>query len=450
MINPLLARFADVPALIEPSFARRFEADLAAVVGHEKAGELLSASTALSADDGFWFAPDDWRSAYRPYVVRDGVLQIPVKGVLLHDFPYAFGSWATGYTYIQRALARGLADGNVRGIALIVDSYGGAAASCFDTSDKIFAARGQKPIRAYVETAYSAGYAIGCAADSMTVSKTSGTGSIGVVMTHFDLSRMLEDGGVKVTFIFSGAHKVDGNSYQPLADSVKARWQAWCDASRAEFCALVGRNRGITAAAAAATEAECYRPAEALKLKLIDGVAPLDDAVTAFLDPQQSEESDDPTGDPEMTNPTTASVPAAGAAPAAAAAPAAPAAAAAPAAPAAAAAPVATASTERARIGAILSSEEAKGRTDLANHLAFDTEMSVDAAKAVLAKAPAGQAAGAPAAPVNGFAAAMAEVKNPQVGANADAGAKTDDQKAAELASSIVQAYRGPTAKPAA
>lgn len=446
MINPLLARFADVPAFVEPSMATRFEADLNAVSNHPRMAELM-ASASLSADDGFWFAPDDWRSAYRPYVVRDGVLQIPVKGVLLHDFPYAFGSWATGYTYIVRALDRGLDDGNVRGIALLVDSYGGEAAGCFDTADKIFAARGPKPIRTYTETAYSAGYAIGCSADSMVASKTAGVGSIGVVMTHVDVSRMLEDAGVKVTFIFSGAHKVDGNSYQPLPDSVKARWQSWCDASRAEFCALVGRNRGIGADAASATEAECYRPSEALKLKLIDGIAPLDDAVTAFLDPQQSEESDDPTGDPAMTTATTASVPAAGAAPAPAAAPAA-----AAVAPAVSAVPAATASSERARISAILSSDEAKGRTDLANHLAFSTDMGADEAKALLAKAPVAAAAAAatPATPVNGFAEAMAAVNNPQVGANADAGAKTDDQKAAEMASSIVSLYRGPTAKPAA
>lgn len=449
MMTPLLARFADVPAFVEPSMARRFEADLSAVSYHPRMAELM-ASTSLSADDGFWFPPDDWRSAYRPYVVRDGVLQIPVKGVLLHDFPFAFGSWATGYTYIVRALERGLSDGNVRGIALLVDSYGGEAAGCFDTADKIYAARGAKPIRTYTETAYSAGYAIGCSADSMVASKTAGLGSIGVVMTHVDMSRMLDAAGVKVTFIFSGAHKVDGNSYQPLPDNVKARWQAWCDASRVEFCALVGRNRGIGAEAAAATEAECYRPSEALKLDLIDGIAPLDDAVTAFLDPQQSEVSDDPTGDPEMNTSATASVPAAGAAPVAAAAPAAPAAAAAPAipaVPATAAAPAATATTERARISAILSSEEAKGRTDLASHLAFSTDMGADEAKTLLAKAPVAAAA-APAAPVNGFAAAMAEVKNPAVGADVNAGAKTDEQKATELASQIVTAYRGPI-KPA-
>src|SRR5699024_6624417 len=109
----------------------------------------------------FWFQDDDWRSSLRPYVVRDGVLQIPVKGVLLHNFPYQFGSWATGYTYIQRAFERGLDDDQVKGIALVVDSPGGEVAGNFDLVDKMYERRDEKPVRAYAaEMALSAAYSI--------------------------------------------------------------------------------------------------------------------------------------------------------------------------------------------------------------------------------------------------------------------------------------------------
>jgi hypothetical protein len=46
----------------------------------------------------------------------------------------------------------------------------------------------------------------------------------------------------------------------------------------------------------------------------------------------------------------------------------------------------------QARIKAILGSEEAKGRADLANHLAFETDMSAEASVALLAKSPKGEA----------------------------------------------------------
>lgn len=55
-------------------------------------------------------------------------------------------------------------------------------------------------------------------------------------------------------------------------------------------------------------------------------------------------------------------------------------------------------SAERARIGAILNHDEAKGRDDLAKHFAFDTAMTAEAAVAALAKAPKA-AAPAPAKP---------------------------------------------------
>lgn len=44
------------------------------------------------------------------------------------------------------------------------------------------------------------------------------------------------------------------------------------------------------------------------------------------------------------------------------------------------------------RIKSILGSEETSGRTDMANYLAFDTDMSAEASVALLAKSPKGTA----------------------------------------------------------
>ena len=80
-------------------------------------------------------------------------------------------------------------------------------------------------------------------------------------------------------------------------------------------------------------------------------------------------------------------------------------------------------SDERARISGIQSCEEAKGREALASHLALNSEMSVEAAKGILAASPiATPAAAAPAAPVkaegNPFKAAMDSGAHPNVGAD--------------------------------
>lgn len=46
----------------------------------------------------------------------------------------------------------------------------------------------------------------------------------------------------------------------------------------------------------------------------------------------------------------------------------------------------------QARIQSILGSDEAKGRAEMANHLAFETDMSAEASIALLAKSPKGEA----------------------------------------------------------
>lgn len=295
MPNALLARFEGAPSLVVLGAEAQFEASLQAVLRSPHAEDLLSASA--PADDGFWPAADAWQARYRPYVVRDGILQIPVKGVLLNDFPWCLAPYATGYGYILRAAQRGMADPDVKGIALVLDTPGGMVAGNFDLVDKLFAMRGQKPIRAFAhEHAYSAGYSIASVADQIVVSRTGGVGSIGVVTMHVDRSKALADAGLKVTFIFAGEHKTEGNSSEPLPAGAKARMQARIDALMDVFVATVARNRGLSEEAVRATKALTFTAADAVAHKLADAVGSFDDALATFAG-----DLSETTGDDEMT-----------------------------------------------------------------------------------------------------------------------------------------------------
>lgn len=66
---------------------------------------------------------------------------------------------------------------------------------------------------------------------------------------------------------------------------------------------------------------------------------------------------------------------------------------------------------ERQRVNGILACDEAKTRKGLAHHLAMNTDMSVDDAKAALAAAPEEKEAA-----VDPLAAAMSGSENPNVG----------------------------------
>jgi signal peptide peptidase SppA len=211
---------------------------------------------------------------------------IEISGVLVHR-----GAWIgqssgqTSYEGISAQLAAAASDPLVRGIALEIDSFGGEVAGVFDLADAIRAARTAVPVWAFVaEHAFSAGYALASQADRIILPRTGAVGSIGVVVMHADLSGQLSDAGVTVTLIHSGAHKVDGNPYEPLPDAVRARIQGEIDALRGLFAETVsaGRGRRLTAEAALATEAESYRGAEAVAVGLADEVSDPASAFAAF------------------------------------------------------------------------------------------------------------------------------------------------------------------------
>lgn len=268
-------------ALVACSAAGEVAACLTAAMSDPRAGDLLHAHAA--AEDGFWPAPGHWMSAYRPYVVTGGILQIPVKGVLLADLTVAWGGYATGYVYIRRAFERGLVDPAVKGIAFVENSPGGEVRENFALADRIYAARGVKPIRAFaVDHAYSAAYSIASACDRIVVSRTGGVGSIGVVTSHVDASAALEKAGLKITFIAAGRHKTDGNSSEPLSDATKARWQERIDELMTVFVGAVARNRGLSEDAVRATEALTFTATQAVANGLADEIGSLDDAVAAF------------------------------------------------------------------------------------------------------------------------------------------------------------------------
>lgn len=93
----------------------------------------------------------------------------------------------------------------------------------------------------------------------------------------------------------------------------------------------------------------------------------------------------------------------------------------------------AAAPSERERGAAIFAASAAAGRVQLAAHLAFNTDLTVEQACAVLEAAPIGATEpGASTSTGNPLAlAAMDAHPNPTVGASADAGSLSDDQKAA-------------------
>lgn len=217
----------------------------------------------------------------RKATTADGIRILSLRGTLLKR---ARGmnalSGLTGYEALSVDLAEALADDNVRGIVLDVDSPGGEAQSSFELADEILAAREIKPVFAVANAnAHSAAYLLASHAERVYVERTSSVGSIGVYTVHVDQSRANEAAGVKPTFIFAGARKVDGNAHEPLSAEVRERLQARVDRSYGFFVEAVAKARGLTAKAVKDTEADTYEGQEAIDAGLATHAGGLETAI---------------------------------------------------------------------------------------------------------------------------------------------------------------------------
>ncbi len=223
-----------------------------------------------------------------PYRIVQGAAVMPIVGSLIHNSGLMDAdSGNVGYDGITARLRLAMADPQVRGIWVPIDSYGGEVSGCFDCAAEFRANReaaGGKPIWFCInEAAYSAAYAIASQGDVVLAPRTAGCGSIGVVMMHVDYSEMLADEGVKVTMIHAGEHKVDGNPYEALPAEVYQEWLAGCEDVRRLFAETVAAGRGISVQAALDTEARCFDATDGLRLGLVDAVASAKDGFAAFL-----------------------------------------------------------------------------------------------------------------------------------------------------------------------
>lgn len=386
----LTSRFVNRPIFVSEACAE--------VMVHEQRVEIENLSAEM---DAMW---SEVRAGNRkPYQMNGNVAVIPVNGTLVHKINWS-GYGYTGYDFIGSMIDHALADPDVKGIALDIDSGGGEVDGAFEMADKIRAAANEKPVLSMVNAhAYSAAYLLASAGSKISVPKTGGVGSIGVVTMHADYSKALEDFGMKITMIYKGKHKVDGNPYEPLPAKVRSRIESRLDSTYNLFVDTVANNRSMSTQSVRDTEALTYGAEEALSIGLVDVVASPKDALAAFVaelngskrgsnmnlkaenltaEADQRGNADAASG-LEVEKLVTAAK---------------------------ADGMTEGAAAERARIMGIIKCEEAQGRAEMALVLC-DQGLSVEQAKTILAAAPKAQET----ASVGTFTQAMANTANPEM-----------------------------------
>lgn len=367
------------------------------------------------------------------YVVND-IAVVPVVGTLVQRGGYIGYSGMTSYDAVERMFAAAMNDAAVESIVLEIDSPGGEVGGVFDLADRIYRSRGTKPSTAVAsDFAASAAYLLGSAAGELVLPPSGMVGSIGVVTAHVDYSKALDDKGIAVTFIHAGEKKVDGNPYQPLSERAQADLQADIDRLYGMFVQAVSTYRGVDAKRVRATEAGMYMGQLAIAEGLATRIGSFSGEFERLLGTSSKRQGgrlsrlSTPSPEINMGDTTTDAV--------------------ALTAEKHEAAKVEAhnkgklegAKAERERIKAIVLHEDAAGRSSLANHLAFDTDMSAEAATALMGKTPK---LAAPAG--SSLAAEMAKAGTPGISADLPGGG---DPQAAVINATAIYSKRSGAAK---
>ena len=380
--------------------------------------------------------------------VHDGVAVLPVTGPL---FRYAnlftAISGATSYELLAKDFAKALSDPAITSIIFDIDSPGGEVNGCAELARMIYDARGKKPITAYASGDIASGaYWLASACDEIVVSDTSMVGSIGVVAVYRSGNKQ---NTIEVVSSQSPHKRLD-----PENDEDRSRLQNRIDDLASVFIDAIAKHRGVDPPTVKSTygKGDVFIGTLAVKSGLADRTGSLDQLITEYS--LQNEPYRNPANvqdslvmeqgnlDEDISMPKKETVADSGNTSA----------------ESTQQAPmsvsylkenhpdivkaiqdetvasceadfadrlsvttteaekltISAVESERARIGAIIGADEAKGREELAKHLAFSTEMSAEMALATLKASPAKSAK----ATGSGFEQAMADMANPDIEPN--------------------------------
>ena len=201
-----------------------------------------------------------------------GVAQIHISGPLVpRTGDLKMCQDMTAYETIDRQLQAALNNPAISRIMLDVASNGGDARGGFETAERIRAANLIKPVHAVVHfNGYSGGYLLASAAGEISVSQSSGVGSIGVIMKAMNVTEALKQQGVVVETFYRGDRKNDLAPDSPVSDGARAAIEARLDEIYTQFVGAVATYRNLPVQKVIATQAGLFYGQGALDAGLAD------------------------------------------------------------------------------------------------------------------------------------------------------------------------------------
>lgn len=146
------------------------------------------------------------------------ILIVPINGVIADESD----DYTVTSNYIKKVFKQAEEDKEIKGVILKINSPGGTITA----TDKMYHTIMQYkektniPVIAYFDSvAASGGYYVAMTCDKIIAHSTTITGSIGVIMSFYEIKELLENKlGIKSIVIKSGKHKDIGSSARSMSD----------------------------------------------------------------------------------------------------------------------------------------------------------------------------------------------------------------------------------------
>lgn len=204
----------------------------------------------------------------------DRILKLELEGTIGGGGPSGLLSVPAGAETVRDQLIEAARDDSVRGILLRIDSPGGTVGTSQEVYNAVLAARARKPVVVSMgDTAASGGYYIACAADRIFANPGTLTGSIGVIISSYDISGLLERFAINPQVIKSGKYKDILSINRALSVEEKAILQSVINDTYSQFVSAVARGRNLSASRVRElADGRIYTGQQARKAGLVDSL----------------------------------------------------------------------------------------------------------------------------------------------------------------------------------
>ena len=208
----------------------------------------------------------------------DAVAVVRVEGTILSGDSADSSTDAVSGTIISE-LENAAAEPSVKAIVLRVDSPGGSVTGSSQIWEVIDAL--EKPvIVSMASMAASGGYYVSAPADYIVARPDTLTGSLGVIMTVYDATELMDKVGLQVTAITSGENKAIGSMFTEMTLEQQAILETLIDESYTEFVRVIADGRGMSEEdVLVLADGRVYSGRQAFENGLVDELGNFDDAI---------------------------------------------------------------------------------------------------------------------------------------------------------------------------